>query len=147
PTSISRAATSRTSTRCGSPMRPRTRSSGRRGSLWMSWRWRRARPRRTRRRRGMPELHDAIVRPVVTEKSSAAYGARKEYAFRVHSDATKPQIKAAIETLFKVSVTGVRTMIMRAKRRTYGRYAGRRPSWKKAIVTLKEGDAIEVFEG
>ncbi len=95
----------------------------------------------------MPDLHSTIVRPVVTEKSSAAYGARKEYAFRVHSDASKPQIKAAIEALFKVSVTGVRTMIVRAKRRTYGRYAGRRPSWKKAIVTLKEGDAIEVFEG
>ena len=95
----------------------------------------------------MPELHATIVRPVVTEKSSAAYGARKEYAFRVHSEATKPQIKAAIETLFKVSVTGVRTMVVRAKRRTYGRYAGRRPQWKKAIVTLKEGDAIEVFEG
>ncbi len=47
----------------------------------------------------MPELHATIVRPVVTEKSSAAYGARKEYAFRVHSEATKPQIKAAIETL------------------------------------------------
>jgi len=101
---------------------------------------------RNRRSRPMPELHDLIVRPVVTEKSSAAYGARKEYAFRVHSDATKPQIKAAIETLFKVSVTDVRTMVMRAKRRTYGRYQGRRPSWKKAIVTLKEGDAIEVFE-
>ena len=95
----------------------------------------------------MPELHDTIVRPVVTEKSSAAYGARKEYAFKVHLDASKPQIKAAIETLFKVSVTRVRTLVVRAKRRTYGRYAGRRPSWKKAIVTLKEGDAIEVFEG
>ena len=95
----------------------------------------------------MPDLHELIVGPVVTEKSSAAYQARKEYAFRVHSEATKPQIKAAIESLFKVSVTGVRTMIMRAKRRTYGRYAGRRPSWKKAIVTLKEGDSIEVFEG
>ncbi|MFN2571354.1 MAG: 50S ribosomal protein L23 [Gemmatimonadales bacterium] len=95
----------------------------------------------------MPELLETIVRPVVTEKSSAAYGARKEYAFRVHSDATKPQIKAAIEALFKVSVTAVRTMIMRAKRRTYGRHQGRRPAWKKAIVTLKEGDAIEVFEG
>jgi large subunit ribosomal protein L23 len=95
----------------------------------------------------MPDLHATIVRPVVTEKSSAAYGARKEYAFRVHSEATKPQIKAAIEALFKVSVTDVRTMVMRAKRRTYGRYQGRRPSWKKAIVTLKEGDAIEVFEG
>src|SRR5438045_9299691 len=82
---------------------------------------RQSRRRRSRRRRTMPELHDLIVRPVVTEKSSAAYGARKEYAFRVHNEATKPQIKAAIETLFKVSVTAVRTMIMRAKRRTYGR--------------------------
>ncbi|MGH7528908.1 MAG: 50S ribosomal protein L23 [Gemmatimonadales bacterium] len=95
----------------------------------------------------MPDLHEVIVRPVVTEKSSAAYGARKEYAFRVHRDASKPQIRAAIENLFKVSVTGVRTMVVRAKRRTYGRYAGRRAAWKKAIVTLKEGDAIEVFEG
>ena len=94
----------------------------------------------------MPEIHRLIVAPVITEKSSAAYGARKEYAFRVHSEATKPQIKVAIETLFKVSVTAVRTMIMRAKRRTYGRYAGRRPSWKKAIVTLKEGDKINLFE-
>jgi large subunit ribosomal protein L23 len=95
----------------------------------------------------MPDLHATIVAPVVTEKSSAAYGARKEYAFKVHLDATKPQIKAAIESLFKVSVTAVRTLVVRAKRRTYGRYQGRRPSWKKAIVTLKEGDAIEVFEG
>ncbi|HEX9610342.1 MAG TPA: 50S ribosomal protein L23 [Gemmatimonadales bacterium] len=95
----------------------------------------------------MPDAHETIVRPVVTEKSSAAYGARKEYAFRVHLEATKPQIKAAIESLFKVSVTGVRTMVVRARRRTYGRFAGRRPSWKKAIVTLKAGDAIEVFEG
>src|SRR5580765_1414517 len=133
-------------------MRRRTRSCGRRLWSWRSARWNRDQgwglgPRTNPRRTAMPELHATIVRPVVTEKSSAAYGARKEYAFRVHSDATKPQIKAAIETLFKVSVTGVRTMIMRAKRRTYGRYQGRRPSWKKAIVTLKEGDAIEVFEG
>jgi large subunit ribosomal protein L23 len=88
-----------------------------------------------------------IVAPVVTEKSSAAYAARKEYAFRVVPRATKPQIKAAIEELFKVTVTDVRTLVAPAKRRTYGRYAGRRPAWKKAIVTLKEGDAIEVFEG
>ena len=95
----------------------------------------------------MPDLHTTIVAPVVTEKSSAAYGARKEYAFKVHLDASKPEIKAAIEKLFKVSVTRVRTLVVRAKRKTYGRYAGRRPSWKKAIVTLKEGDSIEVFEG
>ena len=62
----------------------------------------------------MPELHHTIVAPVVTEKSSAAYGAHKEYAFRVHPEATKPQIRAAIESLFKVNVTAVRTKIGRA---------------------------------
>jgi large subunit ribosomal protein L23 len=95
----------------------------------------------------MPEQHRLIVGPVITEKSSAAYQARKEYAFRVDSAATKPQIRAAIEQLFKVTVTDVRTLVVRAKRKSYGRYVGRRPSWKKAIVTLKEGDAIAVFEG
>jgi large subunit ribosomal protein L23 len=95
----------------------------------------------------MPDLHRTIVAPVVTEKSSAAYGARKEYAFRVDTAATKPQIKAAIEALFKVSVTDVRTLVVRAKRRTSGRHTGRRPAWKKAIVTLKDGDTIPIFEG
>lgn len=95
----------------------------------------------------MSDAHRTIVAPVVTEKSSAAYGARKEYAFRVRADASKPQIKTAIEALFQVTVTDVRTLMVRAKRRTYGRHEGRRPAWKKAIVTLKEGDAIQVFEG
>ncbi len=95
----------------------------------------------------MPDLHQLIVGPVVTEKSSAAYQARKEYAFRVHSEATKPQIRTAIQALFNVTVTDVRTLVMRAKRRSYGRHVGRRPAWKKAIVTLKEGDTIQVFEG
>ena len=95
----------------------------------------------------MPEQHQLIVGPVITEKTSAAFQARKEYAFRVQSQATKPQIRAAIEALFDVTVTDVRTLVMRAKRKSYGRYVGRRPAWKKAIVTLKEGDAIQVFEG
>jgi len=93
------------------------------------------------------QLINVVLAPVVSEKSTFVADKNRQYVFRVADRATKPQIKAAIEALFKVSVTGVRTMIMRAKRRTYGRYAGRRPSWKKAIVTLKEGDAIEVFEG
>ena len=93
------------------------------------------------------QLMNVVLAPVVSEKSTFVADKNRQYVFRVADRATKPQIKAAIETLFKVSVTGVRTMIMRAKRRTYGRYQGRRPSWKKAIVTLKEGDAIEVFEG
>ena len=95
----------------------------------------------------MPDLHELIVGPVVTEKSSAAYQARKEYAFRVHTAATKPQIRSAIEKLFNVTVTDVRTLVVRAKRRSQGQTVGRRPSWKKAFVTLKEGDTIEVFEG
>jgi large subunit ribosomal protein L23 len=95
----------------------------------------------------MPDLHRVIVAPVVTEKSSARFAARKEYAFRVARDASKPEIKAAIEQLFDVTVTGVRTLVLPAKRRTYRQHAGRRPAWKKAIVTLKDGDAIPVFEG
>jgi large subunit ribosomal protein L23 len=95
----------------------------------------------------MPDAHRVIVGPVVTEKSSDAYQARKEYAFRVLPEATKPQIREAIEKLFSVTVTDVRTLVVRAKRRSYGQHVGRRPSWKKAIVTLKEGDAIQVFEG
>jgi large subunit ribosomal protein L23 len=95
----------------------------------------------------MPDVHQVIVGPVVTEKSSDAYQSRKEYAFRVRAGATKPEIRAAIEKLFTVTVTDVRTLVVRAKRRSYGQHVGRRPSWKKAIVTLKEGDAIQVFEG
>ena len=95
----------------------------------------------------MAELRETIVAPVITEKSSAAYQARKEYAFRVRLDATKPEIRAAIETLFKVTVIDVRTLVARARKRSYGRYVGRRSAWKKAIVTLKEGDTIQVFEG
>lgn len=95
----------------------------------------------------MPSLIRTIVRPVVTEKSSAAYQARGEYTFEVHPDATKTTIKAAIESLFGVKVTGVWTSQQRGKPRRVGGAAGLRPRWKKAIVTLKAGDTIEIFEG
>jgi len=95
----------------------------------------------------MPVLHRTVVQPVVTEKSSAAYAARKEYAFMADPHATKREIKAAIEGLFNVTVVGIRTLQQRSKRRTQGRREGRRPRWKKAYVRLKEGDAIQVFEG
>jgi large subunit ribosomal protein L23 len=96
----------------------------------------------------MLERYRAVLRPVVTEKSSAAYTERKEYAFVAHPQATKRDIKAAIEELFDVTVVGVRTMQQRSKRRTLGRTAGRRPRWKKAYVRLKDGDTIQgVFEG
>jgi large subunit ribosomal protein L23 len=96
----------------------------------------------------MATLHRTIVRPVVTEKTSAAYQARGEYVFQVASDASKPAIRQAIERLFGVKVTGVWTMNTRGKpRRNMGKTAGLRPSWKKAIVTLKAGDKIDIFEG
>ena len=95
----------------------------------------------------MPTLHRTIVRPLITEKSSAAYQARGEYTFEVHPDATKPQIRTAIEQLFGVKVTGVWTLNVRGKEKRMGKTVGRRPNWKKAIVKLRAGDTIEVFEG
>ena len=95
----------------------------------------------------MPTLHRTIVRPLVTEKTSAAYQERGEYAFEVHPDATKHAIKHAVEQLFGVSVTGVWTSNVRGKMRRMGKTAGNRPNWKKAIVKLAEGDTIEIFEG
>jgi large subunit ribosomal protein L23 len=94
----------------------------------------------------MPTLHQTIVRPIVTEKSSLAYQDRGEYHFEVHPDATKPGIKGAIEQLFGVKVREVWTSNQRGKTRRVGKTAGRRANWKKAIVTLSEGK-IEIFEG
>ncbi len=95
----------------------------------------------------MLDLRRTVIQPVVTEKSSAAYAARKEYAFMADPRATKRDIKTAIETMFSVTVLRVRTLQQRAKRRTQGKSVGRRPRWKKAYVRLKEGDSIQVFEG
>jgi large subunit ribosomal protein L23 len=95
----------------------------------------------------MPTLHRTVVRPIVTEKSSAAYQERGEYTFEVAPDATKPAIRLAVESLFGVKVTGVWTSNVRGKPRKVGKSAGRRPNWKKAIVTLRDGDSIDVFEG
>ncbi len=95
----------------------------------------------------MPTMIRTVVRPIVTEKTSAAYQERGEYTFEVHPDATKTTIKAAIESLFGVKVTGVWTSQQRGKTRRVGTSSGLRPRWKKAIVTLRDGDTIEIFEG
>jgi large subunit ribosomal protein L23 len=95
----------------------------------------------------MSTIHRTLVRPIVTEQSSAAYQERGEYAFRVASDATKTSIRTAVEELFGVKVTGVWTSNQRGKARRIGRSVGRRPHWKKAIVKLREGDTIDIFEG
>ena len=95
----------------------------------------------------MPTVHDIIVRPLITEKTSAAYQERGEYAFVVHTKASKTQIRDAIEQLFGVKVTGVWTSNQRGKERRIGKSVGRRSNWKKAIVKLREGDTIDIFEG
>ena len=95
----------------------------------------------------MPSLHETVVKPLITEKSSAAYQVRGEYAFMVHPDASKYQIRDAIQQLFPVTVTRVRTMQMRRHEVVRGRTRGTTARWKKAIVTLKDGDSIAVFEG
>jgi large subunit ribosomal protein L23 len=95
----------------------------------------------------MSALHDTIVRPVVTEKSSAAYQLRKEYAFEVHPSATKHEIREALLQLFGVNALKVRTMVMRRNTVVRGRTKGLTSRWKKAIVILKEGQTLPVFEG
>ena len=99
----------------------------------------------------MPQVYRTIVKPVVTEKSSAAFETAKVYTFRVHPKASKPEIRDAIEHLFGVTVTDVRTMQMRARARKAGGMGrgreGRREVWKKALVVLKDGDVIPIFEG
>ncbi len=95
----------------------------------------------------MPSLHDTVIRPLITEKSSVAFQNRKEYTFEVHPSATKGQIRTALETLFDVTVTGVRTMQVRRNAKARGQTRGTTAAWKKAVVTLKDGDSIAVFEG
>lgn len=95
----------------------------------------------------MATLYRTVVRPIMTEKTSAAYQDRQEYTFQVAPDANKTAIRAAIEKLFGVTVTGVQTMNCRGKARRVGQSIGKRANWKKAIVTLKAGDTIDIFEG
>ena len=89
---------------------------------------------------------DIIIRPIVTEKSNAAM-ARSTYTFVVDERANKSQIKDAVEEVFKVKVKAVNTMRMLGKVRRMGIHSGRKPNWKKAIVTLEEGQKIQFFEG
>ncbi len=90
---------------------------------------------------------DVVKRPLITEKSERGREVAQQYAFEVHRDATKIQVKNAVEKLFGVHVTAVRTAIARGKNKRVGRNVGRRPNWKKAIVTLRQGETISLFEG
>lgn len=82
----------------------------------------------------------------MTEKTTILSESRK-YAFEVHKKATKPQIRRAVEAAFDVKVAGVNTSRVPGKTKRFGRQPTTSPAWKKAIVTLQEGDSIQLFEG
>lgn len=92
-------------------------------------------------------IHDVIRRPLVTEKSNIGREEKNLVTLAVDPRANKHDIRHAVEVLFDVNVLEVRTMRMPRKLRRVGRSAGRKPEWKKAIVKLAEGQAIEFFEG
>ena len=92
-------------------------------------------------------LNDVIKGPLITEKLDKAREKFRQYSFIVDRKATKHDVARAVETLFKVTVEGVRTNVVRGKVKRVGRNIGKRPNFKKAVVTLKEGDTIELFEG
>ena len=90
--------------------------------------------------------YNVIVRPILTERSTMLKEKQNQYIFEVRPDATKPDIRHAIEEIFKVKVLGVRTMNVRGKFRRFGRSEGQRPDWKKAVVTLGQGQKIDLVE-
>lgn len=90
------------------------------------------------------DLADLVLRPIVTEKATLLLEQNK-YVFEVVPKATKPEIKAAIESLFEVKVTGVNTIRPPRKKRRVGKFQGYKPFYKRAIVTLRAGDSITLF--
>jgi large subunit ribosomal protein L23 len=95
----------------------------------------------------MKNLYEVIRRPLITEKTTNLKETQRAVCFEVHRDATKPEIKKAVEALFSVKVEDVRVANVHGKLKRQGRYFGRRPDWKKAYVVLKKGEKmIEFYE-
>jgi len=93
------------------------------------------------------KITQVIKGPLITEKLDRARESFRQYSFVVDREATKHDVERAVETLFNVKVEAVRTIIMRGKPKRMGRSMGQRSNFKKAIVTLKDGDKIDLFEG
>ena len=86
-----------------------------------------------------------VKKPIITEESTIQTRANNKFAFRVDPKANKSQIRDAVEAMFNVKVLAVNTMNYEGKMRVRGRHRGRRASWKKAVVTLREGDSIDLL--
>ncbi len=91
-------------------------------------------------------LHGVLLQPLLTEKVTAMREASNTVGFLVHPDANRIQIKQAVEALLKVKVARVNVMNVRGKVKRLGRFSGKRSDWKKAFVTLKEGEKLELYE-
>ena len=94
----------------------------------------------------MRDARQIVMRPLVTEKATTLKDDHNQVSFQVAIDANKIEVRRAIETIFNVKVTGVRTQVVFGKMKRMGRHIGRRASWKKAIVTLGPGSKIDLFE-
>jgi large subunit ribosomal protein L23 len=94
----------------------------------------------------MKDPRAIVKKAIITEKGTALRELRNQYYFEVDRDANKIEIQRAIETIFNVKVGQVRTMLVRGKVKRQGRWQGKRANWKKAIVTLKPDQKIELFE-
>ncbi len=91
--------------------------------------------------------HDVLLRPLLTEKITAMRESGNKVGFVVRSEANRIQIKRAVESALKVRVERVNVLNVMGKTKRLGRFAGKKPDWKKAIVTLKEGEKLEMYEG
>lgn len=95
----------------------------------------------------MKSQFNLISRPYITEKVLFMKEEGNKVVFKIHKDTNKIELKNAIESIFNVTVENINTLTVKGKKKRLGRHEGRRSDWKKAIVTLKEGDTIEYFEG
>ena len=94
----------------------------------------------------MKDLSKIIKRPMITEQGNTVRGAHNQYIFEVAPEANKHEIRQAVEHFFGLKVTQVRTMNYRGKVKRMGRFSGKRADWKKAVVTLAQGDSIDLFK-
>jgi large subunit ribosomal protein L23 len=94
----------------------------------------------------MRSVYEVIQRPIISEKSTALAEVASRYAFEVAVQANKYEIKEAVESIFKVNVLKVRTMIVHGKTKRTGRFETKRSNWKKALVTLADGQKIDFFQ-
>jgi large subunit ribosomal protein L23 len=94
----------------------------------------------------LKEAKAIVLKPLITEKGSRLREKGNTYVFRVATAANRLEIKRAVEEIFNVKVKSVRTMVAHGKVKRLGAFSGRRPDWKKALVTLGEGQTIDLFE-